>query len=159
MYDLEQWQQTGNINLRIYPVGARRTNAHHALRTVLRELKAEYSDSIILLTNPYFRFDERFLEKCRLFAREGKHVYRPSAEQRLLFEPSNNPVHNRTGSIFVDTWNSSSRPMCIHASDLLPLRHRGTGRATKQAWQSASSTSRLRAVYSLDSHLHLDIHT
>ena len=143
--DLDRWKRERKLNLETYVFNSS-VSAQKMHQMALGNLGNRFQDAVVLLVRPGFTFDATFLQKCRFLVRPGKRIYRPFAEQTVIFK-------HETFSMETDTavhgvfWNNEFSPVCIHQSDLArPAKKRTKSGRPKQ----------LKIIRSFDLNLRLD---
>ena len=143
--DLDRWKRDNRLNIVTYPFNHSISvpTMHH---TALRDLGKRFGDAVILLAQPHLQFDEVFLQKCRLFVRPGKHIYRPYAEQSVIYKhvTQGSPGGLEPPAVTETLWSEDFSPVCIHTTDLQRRRRRNKRKP-------------LKVISSFDRNLHLDI--
>lgn len=142
--DLDRWKRDRRLNIITYPFNnTTPTETMHQI--ALSDLDKKFKDAVILLAQPHLRFDAYFLKKCRFLVRPGKHIYRPKAEENMIFRHW--PSLFARQSVSQSHWSDDTSPVCIHARDLL--------RRKKQT-KSGTNRKHIKVIKSFDMNLHVD---
>ncbi len=171
--DINEWSKQNGIDVRTY-YSHKTTKINKTKKRLLRELREEQENSVVLLTPPGVKFDQMFIHKCRALVRPGKQIYKPYSEYKTQnsysspsrehtshtltpssdeinkeLPPGGREVHSEMSP--PDTMLSDrATPLCIHISDLISQNSKP--RVTK----SAKPEKPVKIIHALDTSLKIN---